>query len=249
MQLLQKKYTNYNIHFFTPKGGFFIPIWGGLGGFSPTGMVPNPPPRGGLSPFGGEISPLGAVFYFPPPLGGGSASGAVMGIPPSAGPRPAVGGWRGGGGGLLLCPLGVGGEKRKGEQRRRSSALARRAGEMAGGRGSSGCGPPSAPLAALWRFCWRWAPSAGPCSDTRFLPPPSPARSSRSWATGDGASGASWSPGSHGHCSQPCMPLAAETRSVCDSPHPKVAETTPCAVQTRALFWHGNLGGTSPAGP
>ena len=85
-----------------------------------------------------------------------------------------------------------------------------------GGAGSSGCEPPSTSLAALWRFFWRWAPSAGPCSDARFLPLPSPDRLSRSTATGDGASGASSSPGSRGRRNQPCMPLAAETCSVCN---------------------------------
>ena len=55
-----------------------------------------------------------------------------MGVLPSAGP-PAARGW--GVGGLLPCPPGVGGEKRKGGQRCRSSATAPGAEGLAGGRG------------------------------------------------------------------------------------------------------------------
>ena len=61
-----------------------------------------------------------------------------------------------------------------------------------------------------------------PCSNARFLPLPSPDWLSRSWATGDGASGTSWSPGSRGHCSQPCMPLAMETCS--STPHARLRD-------------------------
>ena len=86
-----------------------------------------PPPLRGCPP----AAPL---CRLPPPWGGGSASGAsgdaVMGVPPSAGPRRGGGGW-----GLLPCPPGLGGEKREGGRRCRSSAPAQGAGGLVGGGG------------------------------------------------------------------------------------------------------------------
>ena len=129
-------------------------------------------------------------------------------------PQPAPGWQRGGWGvGVAAVPSWAGGRKAEG------GAAVPLLGSRSGGGGQDPLPvtPPSASLAALWHFCRRWAPSAGPSSDARFLPLPGPDRLSRSWATGDGASGASWSPGSRGHYSQPCMPLAAQTRSAHNS--------------------------------
>ena len=98
---------------------------------------------------------------------------------------------------------------------------------MAGKWGARSCGrdPPSACSAALWRFWWRWVPSAGPPTDIRFLPLPGSVRAPCSCAADDGADGADWSSlsfsswlcGALGRRSQPCMPRAAETRSACGS--------------------------------
>ena len=135
---------------------------------------PCPPPP----PYGAAVwlTPCAA----PPPLGWGFRFWCQR--RPALCRSPAGGGGLGGGrGGLLPCPPALGGEKRKGERRCRSLAPARGArGLVGGGGGSSGCDPPSASLAALWHFCWHWAPSAGPCSDAHFLPLPSPDWLSRS---------------------------------------------------------------------
>ena len=74
------------------------------------------------------------------------------------------------------------------------------------------------PLPCPWLPCGASAgagPIRAPPSDARFLPVPGSVRLSQTWATGEGADGASWSPGSLGRRSEPCMPLAAETRSAC----------------------------------
>ena len=121
------------------------------------------------------------------------------------------GGWE-----LLPCPPRLGGKRLEGEQSRRSSAPTQ--GYLAGGGGDPRtANPASASLAALWRFCCCWAPSAGPCSVARLGPLHVSHRLSHSRAAGDGAGAACWSPGSCGRCSQPCMPLAADTCSACDN--------------------------------
>ena len=146
------------------------------------------------------------------------ARGDAVVVLPSAAPWPVAGAWGGGGGDCSAVPSWSGRQRRKGERRCRPSAPARGLGGLGGGGGGSlPVPPPSASLVTLWHFCVRWAPFTGPCSDARFLPPASRVWLSHSQATGDGASGALWSPGSRGHCSQRCMPLAAETRSVYDS--------------------------------
>ena len=84
----------------------------------------------------------------PPPWGGGPASGAGGGavevVPPFACTRPATGPaglW-----GLLLCPPGLGGERREGQRRRRSSVPAQGAGGLRGeGRNPLALTPPLRP--------------------------------------------------------------------------------------------------------
>ena len=153
--------------------------------------VPPPPLRGC------QLAAL--VCLCPPPPGwrlrywcGGCDT--VVVVPPSAGSRPAAAGAAGGGGGWRVgaaaVPSWIGGGK-AGEGAEKPLLGSHSGSGVSGGGGgrSSSCDYPSASLAALWRFCWRWALS--PPSDARFLPLPGPDRLSRSWATGNGANGAS----------------------------------------------------------
>ena len=181
-------------------------------------VAPLPPHLCGLSDFGGGRN-------------------AVVAAPPSAGAWPAAvaGGL---GAGSAAAPSWN--EGRKSGDRSGSRAAAK----GGGGARSFGCDPPSVSLAALWRFCWRRTLSAGPPADARFLPLPGSVRLSRSWATGEGADSASWSPGSLGlytaqekdprqglrclHCGPfhaPCpgSPILWGAQTLSPSPHPLAA--------------------------
>ena len=122
------------------------------------------------------------------------------------------------GAGSTAAPSWNGGIK-SGEGAGRPLLGSRSGSRVAGKEGARSFGrdPPLWVLGCLVALLLALAPSAGPPFDARFLPLPGSVRLSSSWATGEGADGASLSPGSLGRCSHPCMPLAAETRSACGS--------------------------------